>query len=72
MDENFFTRRKGFTTTFVDVKNHNLFEVKLGRSESSLRHYLKGLRGRGNMQVMVMDLSETHRSVARHTSPMPR
>jgi transposase len=69
IDEHFFTRRKGFATTFVDLKNHTVFDVKLGRSEASLRRYLKGLRGRDNVQVMVMDLSETYRSIARKYFP---
>ena len=69
IDEHFFTRKKGFATTFVDLKNHRVFDVKLGRSESSLRPYLKGLRGRDNVQVVVMDLSETYRSIARQYFP---
>jgi transposase len=69
IDEHFFTRRKGYATTFVDLKNHTVFDVKLGRSESSLRPYLKGLRGRDNVQVVVMDLSETYRSIARQYFP---
>ena len=56
-------------TTFVDLKNHTVFDVKLGRSEASLRTYLKGLRGRDNVQVVVMDLSETYRSIARQYFP---
>jgi len=69
IDEHFFTRRKGFATTFVDLKNHKVFDVKLGRSEPSLRPYLKGLPGRDNVQVVVMDLSETYRSIARRYFP---
>lgn len=69
IDEHFFTRRKGFATTFVDLKNHSVFDVKLGRSEPSLRPYLKGLGGRDKVQVVVMDLSETYRSIARQYFP---
>jgi transposase len=69
IDEHFFTRRKGFATTFVDLRNHSVFDVKLGRSEPSLRPYLQGLRGRDNVQVVVMDLSETYRSIARQYFP---
>ena len=35
IDEHFFTRRKGFATTLVDLKNHKVFDVRLGRSEAS-------------------------------------
>jgi transposase len=69
IDEHFFTRKKGFATTFVDLKNRTVFDVKLGRSEAGLRRYLKGLRGRDNVQEMVMDLSETYRSIARGYFP---
>jgi len=65
IDEHFFTRRKGYATTFVDLRNRKVFDVRLGRSEPSLRRYLKRLEGRGNVQVVVMDLSETYRSIAR-------
>jgi transposase len=69
IDEHFFTRKKGFATTFVDLRNHSVFDVKLGRSEPSLRPYLRGLQGKSNVQVVVMDLSETYRSIARQYFP---
>ncbi|WP_235036467.1 ISL3 family transposase, partial [Zhongshania aliphaticivorans] len=69
IDEHFFTRKKGYATTFTDLKHHKVFDVKLGRSEPSLRRYLKGLEGRDRVQVMVMDLSETYRSIARRYFP---
>ena len=65
----FSPARKGYATTFVDLKNHKVFDVKLGRSEPSLRRYLQGLEGRGNVRVVVMDLSETYRSMARRYFP---
>ena len=69
IDEHFFTRKKGYATTFVDLRKHTVFDVRLGRSEPSLRGYLKGLEGRGNVQVVVMDLSETYRSIAQSYFP---
>ena len=41
-----------------------MFDVKLGRSEPSLRRYLRALEGKDNVRVVVMDLSETYRSIA--------
>ncbi len=64
IDEHFFTRKKGFATTFVDLRKHRVFDVKLGRSEPSLRRYLRALEGKDNVRVVVMDLSETYRSIA--------
>lgn len=69
IDEHFFTRRKGYATTFVDLKNHKVFDVKLGRSESSLRRYLQGLKGRDKVRVVVMDMSETYRRIAQRYFP---
>lgn len=69
IDEHFFTRKKGYATTFVDLNNHKVFDVKLGRSEASLRPYLKPLEGRSKVRVVVMDLSETYRSIARQYFP---
>ena len=55
IDEHFFTKKKGFATTFVDLKNHKVFDVTLGRSERSLRSYLRRLPGKDHVQVVVMD-----------------
>lgn len=69
IDEHFFTKKKGYATTLVDLKNHKVFDVRLGRSESSLRGYLKRLTGREQVQILVMDLSETYRRIAREYFP---
>ncbi|MBD3649054.1 MAG: ISL3 family transposase [Pseudomonadales bacterium] len=69
IDEHFFTRKRGYVTTLVDLKNHKVFDVVPGRSEVSLRGYLQRLRGREKVRVIVMDLSETYRSIARRYFP---
>ena len=69
IDEHFFTRKRGYATTLVDLKNHKVFDVVPGRSELSLRQYLQRLRGKDQVQVIVMDLSETYRSIARKYFP---
>ena len=69
IDEHFFTRKKGYATTFVDLKNHKVFDVQLGRSESSLRSYLSRLQGRDRVKLIVMDLSETYRRIAKQYFP---
>ena len=53
----------------VDLNNRKVFDVKLGRSESSLRRYLQGVEGKDQVQIVVMDLSETYRSIARRHFP---
>ena len=69
IDEHFFSRKDGFATTIADLKNHKVFDVVLGRSEESLKAYLKRLRGRERVRVVVMDLSETYRSIIRKYFP---
>jgi len=69
IDEHFFTRKKGYATTFVDLRKHKVFDLRLGRSEPSLRGYLQGLEGRSSVQVVVMDLSETYRRIAQRYFP---
>jgi len=69
IDEHFFTRQHGYATTLVDLKNHKVFDVVLGRSEASLRTYLKRLPGKQNVRVIVMDMSETYRRIAQQYFP---
>ena len=69
IDEHFFSRKRGYATTLVDLKNHKVFDVVLGRSEASLRSYLKRLPGKEHVRVIVMDLSETYRQIARQYFP---
>ena len=69
IDEHFFTRKKGYATTLVDLRNHKVFDVVLGRDESSLGAYLKRLPGRERVQVVVMDLSETYRRIVQKYFP---
>ena len=45
IDEHFFTRKKGYATTFCDLKNHRIYDVTLGRSEAALESYFLGLGG---------------------------
>lgn len=69
IDEHFFTCKKGYATAFVDLGKRKVFDVKLGRSQSSLSSYLSQLRDRDKVRVMVMDLSETYRSITRKYLP---
>ncbi len=72
IDEHFFTRKKGYATTFVDLKSHRVFDVALGRSASSLEGYLKQLKGRERVKIVVMDLSHTYRSIVQRYFPYAR
>src|SRR5690606_4715061 len=39
IDEHFFSRKRGYATTLVDLRNNKVFDVVLGRSEKSLSGY---------------------------------
>lgn len=69
IDEHFFSRKQGYATTFVDLKNHKVFDVVLGRSETALKSFLEKLPGRERVRVVVMDLSETYRAIVRNYFP---
>ena len=72
IDEHFFTRRKGYATTFCNLEKHTIFDVVLGRSEASLESYLKALKGKEAVRVVCMDLSPTYRAIVRKHFPKAR
>jgi len=69
IDEHFFSRKKGFATTFCDLEHHRVYDVALGRSEAALEPYLQGLKGREQVRVVCMDLSDTYRSIIQKYFP---
>ncbi len=69
LNQHFFASRKGYATTFVNTGKHYVFDVQLGRSEASLRNYLKALPHHENFRLMATDLSETFRGIARRYFP---
>ncbi len=69
IDEHFFTRKLGYATTFANLETHRVFDVQLGRSELALERFLDELPGKQHTEVVVMDLSETYRAIARRHFP---
>ena len=69
IDEHFFTRKKGYATTFCDLKNHRIYDVTLGRSEASLESYLHNLKGKERVRILCMDLAVVYRSIAQKHFP---
>lgn len=65
IDEHFFTRKQGYATTVADLTRNKVFDVVLGRSELSLRPFCRRLIGKDKVRVVVMDLSETYRSLSK-------
>ena len=69
IDEHFFTRKKGYATTFCDLKNHRIYDVTLGRSEASLESYLHHLKGKERVRIVCMDLAVVYRSIVSKQFP---
>ena len=69
IDEHFFTKRRGYATTLCNLRTHRVFDVVLGRSEASLEGFFRRCKGKDNVQVAVMDLSETYRNIIRKFLP---
>lgn len=72
IDEHFFTRKKGFATTFCDLHHHKVYDVVLGRSEASLERYLLSLEGKESVRVVCMDMASVYRSLVRKYFPHAR
>ncbi|MFN3454470.1 MAG: ISL3 family transposase, partial [Pseudobdellovibrio sp.] len=69
IDEKKFNTKFGYQTTLVNLQKHKVFDLVLGRTESNLGKYLQKLPDRNNCKVIVMDLSETYRKIARDYFP---
>jgi transposase len=62
IDEHFFTRKKGYATTFCDLKNHR-------RSEAALEAYFLRLAGKEQVRIVCMDLAAVYRSIVKKQFP---
>jgi transposase len=69
IDEHFFTRKKGYATTFCDLKKHRIYDVTLGRSEAALESYFLRLKGKEQVRVVCMDLAVVYRSIVKKQFP---
>ena len=65
IDEKHFTKKQGYMTTFANLKTHRVYDVTLGRSEASLKDYVLKIPDRGNCRVILMDLCDPFRNIAR-------
>lgn len=72
IDEHFFTRRRGYATTFCDLRNRKVYDVALGRSETALESYPNRLEGKHLVEVVCMDLAAAYRSLVRKHFPQAR
>jgi transposase len=69
IDEHFFTRKDGYATTLCDLGKHRVYDVILGRSEKALERPFGDLLDKDKVRVVLMDLSETYRSICKKYFP---
>jgi transposase len=69
IDEHTLHKGQRFATTFCDLKRHRVFDISPGRSEAELASYLRCLRGRENVRIVCIDLSNSYRSMIRRWFP---
>jgi transposase len=65
MDEHFFTKKQGYATSFADLAKGKIHDVVLGRSLEDLKDFFKNMKGRSKTQLVIIDLSNTYRSIGR-------
>lgn len=69
IDEHFLNKKTGYVTTLVNLQSHRVFDLLQGRSENALQSQLLKLKDRHRVQVIVMDMSSTYRSIAKKYFP---
>ena len=69
IDEHFFTKKKGYSTTICDLRHNRVYDLVLGRSEKALERYFLSLKGREKVQVVCIDLSSSYRSIIKKYFP---
>jgi transposase len=65
LDEHFFTKKKGYATSFADLAKGKIHDVVLGRSAEELEGFLKEMPGKGKTRLVIIDLSKTYRAIAK-------
>jgi transposase len=63
IDEHFFTKKQGYATSFADLRSGKIHDVVLGRSAEDLDSFLKKMKDKSKVQIGVIDLSNTYRSI---------
>jgi len=72
IDEHFFrrkSRKTEFVTVIANMTKRRLFEVAYGKDTKSLFEQLKDIPGRENVEVVVMDMSDTYRALVKILFP---
>ncbi len=65
IDEHYFSKKKRYATTLVNLSKRKVFDIVLGKRECDLAPYLASLKGKDKVRVIVMDLSSSYRSIVK-------
>jgi transposase len=68
IDEHKIHKRR-FATTIVDLKNHRVYDIIEGKSETSIGARIRSYPGRMQVKVVCMDLSSPYRSLVQRCFP---
>jgi len=69
IDEHSLHKKQRFATTFCDLKNRRVFDIAPGKSEADLHRFLSQLRGRDQVRVVCIDLSNSYRALIKRWFP---
>ena len=69
IDEHFFSKRKRFATTLCDLHKQRVFDLLPGRNKNEIHSDLHNLKGRLDVKVVCMDLSNNYRRIAKEYFP---
>lgn len=72
IDEHFFSRSKGYTeyaTIVTDMVNRRVKELVLGKAINVVTPQLEYIPGRENVKLVVCDLADTYRTLAKNFFP---
>lgn len=62
-------RKRRFATTIVDLKNHRVYDVIVGKSEVKIGSRIRSYPDRMKVKVVCMDLSSPYRSLVQRCFP---
>ncbi len=72
IEEHTLHKSRRFCTTFCDLKNRRIFDVRPGRSEADLAAFLGKLKGRDKVKIVCIDVASPYRSLIRRYFPKAR
>lgn len=69
IDEHFFSRRQGYSTTLCDLGRNRIHDILLGKSRKAIWGDLISIPGREQVEMVNMDLCDHYRRMAEELFP---